>query len=86
MATAKLHEGRAIVAYVDGHAVDSNGAIIEGAPPQPKDTDPSQQPHALAQLNGEERSARVLATALATALAPKPVPEPVVEPKAGKEK
>lgn len=68
MATAKVHEGRAIVAYVNGVAVDSNGEAIEGAPKQPKDTDPSQQPHALAQLNTEERSAAILANAFAGAL------------------
>jgi hypothetical protein len=68
MATAKLHDGRAIVAYVNGVAVDSDGKEIEGAPKQPKDTDPSQQPHAMAGLNSEERSANILATALAGAL------------------
>jgi hypothetical protein len=68
MATAKLHDGRAIVAYVDGKAVDSNGVEIEGAPKQPKDTDPSEQPHAMAGLNTEERSAAILAGAFASAL------------------
>jgi hypothetical protein len=68
MATAEMYKGRAIVAYVDGKAVDSNGEEIEGAPKQPKDTDPSQQPHAMAALNTEERSAAVLANAFATAL------------------
>jgi hypothetical protein len=48
--------------------VDSEGREIEGAPKQPKDTDPSQQPHAMAGLNNEERSAAILAGALATAL------------------
>ena len=68
MATATMYKGRAIVAYVNGVAVDSNGEEIEGAPKQPKDTDPSQQPHAMAALNTEERSAAVLAKAFATAL------------------
>lgn len=68
MATAQIYKGRAIVAYVNGEAVDSNGEVIEGAPKQPKDTDPSQQPHAMAALNTEERSAAVLANAFATAL------------------
>lgn len=68
MAEAKLYEGRAIVAYVNGEAVDSDGKVIEGAPKQEKDTDPSQQPHAMAALNTEERSAAVLANAFASAL------------------
>lgn len=68
MAEAKLYKGRAITAYVNGEAVDSNGEVIEGAPKQPKDTDPSQQPHVMAALNTEERSAEVLAKAFASAL------------------
>ena len=66
MATAEMYKGRAIVAYVNGEAVDSNGEVIEGAPKPPKDTDPSQQPHAMAALNTEERSAAVLASGTAT--------------------
>jgi hypothetical protein len=72
MSTAQVHDGHAIVAYIGGKAVDSDGKEIEGAPKQPKDTDPSKQPHALAQLNPEERSAAVLATAFATAMGKTP--------------
>lgn len=68
MGEAKLYKGRAIVAYVNDEAVDSEGKVIEGAPKQSPDTDPSKQPHALAALNTEERSAAVLANAFATAL------------------
>jgi hypothetical protein len=68
MGEATMYKGRAIVAYVGDKAVDSNGEEIEGAPKPPKDTDPSLQPHALAALNTEERSAAILANALATAL------------------
>jgi len=68
MAEAQMYKGQAIVAYVDGKAVDSNGVEIEGAPKPSKDTDPSLQPHALAALNTEERSAAILANAFTTAM------------------
>jgi hypothetical protein len=68
MAEAQMYKGQAIVAYVDGKAVDSNGVEIEGAPKASEDTDPSLQPHALAALNTEERSAAILANAFTTAM------------------
>jgi hypothetical protein len=68
MTEAPLVKGRAVVAYVNGVAVDSEGREVEGAPKPTPDTDPSQQPHALAQLNTEERSAQIMATAFASAL------------------
>lgn len=64
MATAKMHKGQAIVAYVGDKAVDSNGAEIEGAPKPPKDTDPSEQPGALGASTPEERMGIAIATAL----------------------
>lgn len=65
MATAKQHDGRSIVAYVKGKAVDSEGKIIEGAPPEPENTDPSEQPHALAGLSPEQRMGVAIAKAVA---------------------
>jgi len=64
MATAKMHDGRAIVAYVGDKAVDSNGDEIEGAPKPPKDTDPSEQPGALGAPTPEERMGRAIAMAI----------------------
>ena len=64
MATAKMHDGRAIVAYVDGKAVDSNGVEIEGAPKASKDTDPWLQTGALGAPTPEERMGIAIATAL----------------------
>jgi hypothetical protein len=63
MATAKMHGDQAIVAYVNGKAVDSEGAPIQGAPKQPADTDPSQQPGAPGSpsSNPIEQLAQVLA-------------------------
>lgn len=68
MAEAPMYHGVALVGYVDGKPVDAFGNEVKGAPPQPKDTDPSMQPHVMAALNSEERSAAILAGALATAL------------------
>lgn len=67
MATAKVIDGRAIVAYVGDVAVDSDGKPIEGAPKRPKDTDPSKQPGALGAPTPEERMGQAIATALTTA-------------------
>jgi hypothetical protein len=64
MAEAKLYKGRAIVAYVDGQAVDSDGKVIEGAPRQPKDTPREQQPAAGGVLAPEERVAVAVARAM----------------------
>lgn len=64
MATAKMHDGRAIVAYVDDKAIDSNGEEIPGAPKPKKDTDPSEQPGALGAPTPEERMGRAIATAI----------------------
>jgi len=64
MATAKMHDGRAIVAYVDDKAIDSNGEEIPGAPKPPKDTDPSEQPGALGAPTPEERMGRAIAMAI----------------------
>lgn len=64
MATAKMHNGVAIVAYVNGKAVDSEGKEIEGAPKAPKDTDPSEQPGALGAPTAEERMGRAIAQAI----------------------
>lgn len=69
MAEALLVNGVALVAYVDGVGVDSEGRAVKGAPKEPPVTDPSQQPHAMAALNSDERSAAILATAFAKALA-----------------
>jgi prepilin-type processing-associated H-X9-DG protein len=67
MAEAKKVNGHAIVAYVDGHAVDSEGARIEGAPRQPKDTDPSLQPGANGVQSPEEKLANAMLVALGRA-------------------
>ena len=64
MATAKMHDGRAIVAYVGDKAIDSQGDEIKGAPKPPKDTDPSEQPGALGAPTPEERMGIAIATAL----------------------
>lgn len=64
MATAKMHNGVAIVAYVNGKAVDSEGREIEGAPKPPKDTDPSEQPGVMGALSQEERLAVAVAKAV----------------------
>lgn len=61
MATAPREGG---LYYVNGVAVDANGKEIEGAPKQPKDTDPSQQPGAIGVQSPEEKLAAALATAL----------------------
>lgn len=85
MAEAPMYHGVALVGYVDGKPVDANGNEVKGAPPQPKDTDPSMQPHVMAALNTEERSAAILAGALATALGKGPatkVSSSKVEPEA----
>lgn len=37
--------------YIKGRPVDANGDLVKDAPDQPKDTDPNQQPGALAQQN-----------------------------------
>jgi hypothetical protein len=68
MAEAVMVKGVAVVAYVNGMAVDSEGREVKGAPPESPVTDPSLQPHSMAALNTEERSAAILANALATAL------------------
>jgi hypothetical protein len=68
MAEAVMVKGVAVVAYVNGMAVDSEGREVKGAPPESPVTDPSLQPHAMAALNTEERSAAILAGAFATAL------------------
>jgi hypothetical protein len=68
MATAKLHDGRAIVAYVNGEAVDSNGVEIEGAPKQPKDTDPSNSRTRWLASQHRRAVCAILATAFASAL------------------
>lgn len=65
MAEAKLHKGRAIVAYKNGQAIDSDGRVIEGAPKQPKDTDASQQIGRAHAATPEERMALAFAQALA---------------------
>lgn len=65
MAEAKLHKGRAIVAYKNGQAIDSDGKVIEGAPKQPKDTDPSQQIGRASAPTPEERMALAFAQAMA---------------------
>lgn len=65
MATAKLHDGQAIVAYnAKGEAIDSDGAVIKGAPRPPKDTPPDQQPGALGAATPEERIAVAVARAM----------------------
>lgn len=75
MAEAKLYDGVALVAYVDGKPVDANGNEVKGAPPEPESTEPSQM-QAMASLNTEERSAAILANALATALGERSVAVP----------
>ena len=64
MATAKMVDGVAVVAYVNGVAVDANGKPVQGAPKPPKDTDPSAQPGALGAATPEERMGRAIADAL----------------------
>jgi hypothetical protein len=75
--TAKVHKGKAIVAYVGDQAVDSEGNVIEGAPKPPKDTEPSQQLGGRADMNAEERSASIMASAFAKALAAASGKEPI---------
>ncbi len=70
MAHAQMHDGRAITAYVNGKAVDADGNMIEGAPEQPNDTDPSQQIGAAGLQSPEEKLAQALAVALRGAPAP----------------
>lgn len=65
MAEAQLHNGRAIVAYRDGVAIDSEGAEIPGAPKQAKNTPPEEQPGALGGPTPEERIGIAIAQALA---------------------
>jgi hypothetical protein len=48
MGTAQREGG---LYYIKGRPVNANGDLVEGAPPQPKDTDPNQQPGATAQQN-----------------------------------
>lgn len=67
MATAKLVDGVALVGYVNGVPVDSEGRKIEGAPKQPKDTDPAKQPGAAGAPTTEERIGLAIATALISA-------------------
>lgn len=65
MATATMHDGRAIVAYnQQGKAVDSEGVVIPGAPRPPKDTDPAQQVGASGAPTPEERMAIAIAQAI----------------------
>lgn len=64
MAEAKVHEGRAIVAYRDGKAIDSEGNVIKGAPKQPKDTPASEQLGRAGALSPEERMAAAVAAAV----------------------
>lgn len=65
MAEAKLHKGKAIVAYnTKGQAIDSEGAVIEGAPKPPKDTPRDQQPGAA----GAQTEAQRIAVAVALAM------------------
>lgn len=63
MADAKMHNGRAIVAYVDGKAVDSEGKVIEGAPKPPKDTPREKQPGST-MATPEERMGHAIAQAI----------------------
>lgn len=65
MATAKVHNGVAIVAYVGDKAVDSEGREIKGAPKPPKDTDPSEQPGNNLVSTPEERMGLAIARAMA---------------------
>jgi hypothetical protein len=65
MAEAKMHNGKAIVAYnAQGQAIDSEGAIIKGAPKPPKDTDPSQQIGRAGALSSEEKIGLAIAQAI----------------------
>lgn len=65
MAEAKMHDGKAIVAYnTQGQAVDSEGAVIKGAPKPPKDTPRDQQPGAA----GAQTEAMRIAVAVALAM------------------
>jgi hypothetical protein len=64
MAEAKMHEGKAIVAYRDGKAIDSEGNVIKGAPKQPKDTPASEQLGRVGALTSEERMAAAVAHAV----------------------
>lgn len=74
MAEAKVHDGVAIVAYVNGKAVDSEGRPIPGAPREPKSTPPEQQPGAVAgAISPEERMGVAIANALLVASGKKPV-------------
>jgi hypothetical protein len=64
MAEAQMHDGKAIVAYRNGQAIDSEGNVIKGAPKPPKDTDPSQQIGRANALSPEERMAAAVASAV----------------------
>jgi hypothetical protein len=64
MAEAQKHDGKAIVAYRNGQAIDSDGNVIKGAPKPPKDTDPSQQIGRANALSPEERMAAAVASAV----------------------
>jgi hypothetical protein len=64
MAEAQMVNGKALVGYVGGVGVDSEGVPIEGAPKQPKNTDPSRQPGAQGAPSPEERMAIAIAQAI----------------------
>jgi hypothetical protein len=64
MGEARMHDGKAIVAYRNGQAIDSEGNVIKGAPKPPKDTDPSQQIGRANALSSEERMAAAVAAAV----------------------
>jgi hypothetical protein len=64
MAEAKMHKGKAIVAYRNGQAIDSDGNVIEGAPKPPKDTPASEQIGRAGALSPEERMAAAVAAAV----------------------
>jgi hypothetical protein len=64
MAEAQKHDGKAIVAYRNGQAIDSEGNVIKGAPKPPKDTDSSQQIGRANALSPEERMAAAVASAV----------------------
>jgi hypothetical protein len=64
MANAKMVNGKALVGYVNGVGVDSEGVAIEGAPKQPKQTPSEQQPGAQGAPSPEERMAIAIAQAI----------------------
>lgn len=64
MGIAKTHDGVAIAGYINGKAVDSEGAEVKGAPKRAPNTDPSLQPGAIGGPSAEERIGAAIANAL----------------------